>query len=83
MIGEIQSITYNEFLPALFGNNALTPYRGYNAIVNPGITNEFSTAAYRFGHSAVGNDVEFLDNNGNDVARRYVVRSGVLQSGGG
>jgi peroxidase len=68
VIGEIQSITYNEFLPALLGNNALTPYRGYNAAVNPGITNEFSTAAYRFGHSAVGNDVEFLDNNGNDVS---------------
>jgi peroxidase len=68
VIGEIQSITYNEFLPALLGNNALTPYRGYNPSVNVGITNEFSTAAYRFGHSAVGNDVEFLDNNGNDVA---------------
>src|SRR4051812_21496704 len=68
VIGEIQSITYNEFLPALLGNNALTAYRGYNASVNAGITNEFSTAAYRFGHSAVGNDVEFLDNNGNDVA---------------
>ncbi len=68
VIGEIQSITYNEFLPALLGNNALTAYRGYNANVNVGITNEFSTAAYRFGHSAVGNDVEFLDNNGNDVA---------------
>jgi hypothetical protein len=68
VIAEIQSITYNEFLPALLGNNALTTYFGYNASVNPGITNEFSTAAYRFGHSAVGNDVEFLDNNGNKVA---------------
>lgn len=68
VIGEIQAITYNEFLPALLGSNALTPYRGYNAAVNPGITTEFSTAAFRFGHSAVGNDVEFLDNNGNDVA---------------
>ncbi len=68
VIGEIQSITYSEFLPALLGNNALTTYRGYNAAVNPGITNEFSTAAFRFGHSAVGNDVEFLNNNGNDVA---------------
>ncbi|HZZ72927.1 MAG TPA: peroxidase family protein, partial [Pirellulales bacterium] len=68
VIGEIQAITYNEFLPALLGATALTPYRGYNASVNVGVTNEFSTAAYRFGHSAVGNDVEFLDNHGNDVA---------------
>ena len=36
VIGEIQSITYNEFLPALLGNNALTAYRGYNANVNVG-----------------------------------------------
>lgn len=68
VIGEIQAITYNEFLPALLGTNALTSYRGYNATVNPGISNEFSTAAFRFGHSAVGNDVEFLDNNGNEVS---------------
>ncbi|MDB5320508.1 MAG: peroxinectin precursor [Phycisphaerales bacterium] len=64
VIAEIQAITYNEFLPALLGNNALTPYRGYNASVNPGIANEFSTAAFRFGHSMLGDDVEFLDNNG-------------------
>src|SRR5258706_10764559 len=64
VIAEIQSITYNEFLPALLGNNALTPYRGYNPTLNPGIANEFSTAAFRFGHSMLGDDVEFLDNNG-------------------
>ena len=68
VIGEIQAITYNEFLPALLGTHGLTAYHGYSPSVNPGITNEFSTAAFRFGHSAVGNDVEFLDNNGNDVA---------------
>lgn len=67
VIAEIQSITYNGFLPALLGQGALTPYRGYNATVNPGIATEFSTAAYRFGHSMLGDDVEFLDNNGNVV----------------
>jgi len=67
VIGEIQSITYNEFLPALLGTNALTRYRGYNASVNPGIANEFSTAAFRLGHSMLGDDVEFMDNDGNDV----------------
>ncbi|HVT91167.1 MAG TPA: peroxidase family protein [Tepidisphaeraceae bacterium] len=67
VIGEIQAITYNEFLPALLGNGAIRNYTGYKAKVNPGITNEFSTAAFRFGHSMVGNDVEFLDNNGEDV----------------
>ena len=36
--------------------------------MNPGIANEFSTAAFRFGHSMLGDDVEFLDNNGQPVA---------------
>jgi peroxidase len=67
VIGEIQSITYNEWLPALLGNSAMSRYRGYDPTVNPGIANEFSTAAFRFGHSIVGNDVKFIDNNGNST----------------
>ncbi len=67
VIGEIGAITYNQWLPAILGR-PLTPYRGYNANVNPGIANEFSTAAFRFGHSLLGDDVEFLDNDGNEVA---------------
>ncbi len=64
---EIQAITYNEFLPALLGPNALQPYNGYHSNVNPGIANEFSTAAFRLGHSMLEDDVEFLDNNGHDT----------------
>src|SRR5205085_1313505 len=65
--GEIQAITYNEFLPALLGSNALRSYSGYDADVNAGIANEFSTAAYRIGHTLINDDVEFLDNDGNPV----------------
>lgn len=64
---EMQAITYNEFLPALLGPNALPAYRGYNSRVNPGISNEFATAAFRLGHSMLGSDVEFLDNQGNET----------------
>ncbi len=67
VIGELQAITYNEFLPALLGPAALPAYRGYNPRVNPDITNEFSTAAFRLGHSLLGSDIEFLDNAGNEV----------------
>ncbi|MBI3412133.1 MAG: peroxidase [Planctomycetes bacterium] len=67
VIAEIESITFNEFLPALLGSNAVKAYAGYNPFVNPGIANEFSTAAFRVGHTMLGNDVEFLDNNGNEV----------------
>lgn len=68
VIAEIQSITYNEWLPAVLGRGAIDRYTGYDPKVNPGIANEFSTAAFRFGHSMLGNDVEFLDNRGLPVA---------------
>jgi len=53
VIGELQFITYNEFIPALLGPRALAPYRGYNPAIDARIMNEFSTAAYRLGHTLV------------------------------
>ena len=64
VIAEIQAVTYNEWLPSLLGQGAVDRYTGYDATVNPGISNEFATAAFRFGHSLLGDDVEFLDNKG-------------------
>lgn len=66
VIAEIQSITYNEFLPALLGTGAVDRYRGYNANVDPSIANEFSTAAFRM-HSLINDDVEFFGNDGRAV----------------
>ncbi|QDU96105.1 peroxidase family protein [Lignipirellula cremea] len=65
---ELQVITYNEFLPALLGENALADYAGYDPTVNPGIANEFSTAAYRIGHSLLSPELERLDENGEVIA---------------
>ncbi len=53
MIAELQKISY-EFLPALLGTAGLAPWRGYRADVNPGIATEFSTVAFRVGHSMLG-----------------------------
>ena len=48
MIAEIQAITYNEYLPAILGGAKHIPkYTGYIDNVNAGISNEFSTAAFR------------------------------------
>ncbi|HSN83395.1 MAG TPA: peroxidase family protein [Polyangiales bacterium] len=60
----MQGITYNEFLPALLGPNALTPYSGYKETVSPAIFNCFSTAAFRFGHSAVSGTLLRLQADG-------------------
>lgn len=74
VIAELQKITYDEFLPAILGDAALPPYRGYQPSVNPGIANEFSTAAFRFGHSMLSSDIEFLDNNGQAVREQMGLR---------
>lgn len=63
----LQVITYNEFLPALLGPDALSDYTGYDPTVNPGIANEFSTAAYRFGHSLLSPEIQRLDADGNVI----------------
>lgn len=46
---EIQKITYEEWLPSLGIN--LDEYQGYDQAVDPSISIEFSTTAFRFGHT--------------------------------
>ncbi len=68
VIGEIQSITFNEFLPALLGTNVIPAYPGYDPTINPGIATEFSTAGFRLGHSLLAPDVEFINPDGTTKA---------------
>jgi peroxidase len=67
VIGEIQSITYEEFLPALLGRNALASDDRYDPDVNPGIANVFSTAAYRLGHTLLSPSLQRLEENGQSI----------------
>ncbi|HEY7157949.1 MAG TPA: peroxidase family protein, partial [Gemmataceae bacterium] len=66
-IAEAEMITYTEYLPDLLGPNALPAYTGYKPNVNAGIATEFSTVAFRFGHSLLSNEIERQDNNGADI----------------
>lgn len=68
VIAEMQAVTYNEFLPALLGEGAVSPYHGYNPNVDPDISNLFATAAYRFGHSMVSPELLRLNNDGTTIA---------------
>lgn len=52
---EQQYITYNEFLPAV--GVRLPSYRGYDADVNPSLSNEFATVGFRM-HSMVHGDFD-------------------------
>jgi len=67
VIAELQVITYNEYLPALLGADAISEYEGYDSSVNPGIANVFSTAAYRFGHSMLSSELARLNADGTEA----------------
>lgn len=62
--GEVQRITYHEFLPLLLGPEALALYTGYKTNVNAGIDTAFSTAAYRVGHTLLSPALLRLQTNG-------------------
>lgn len=61
---QIQVITYNEFLPMILGYNTIPEYQGYHPEVNPGISNEFAAASFRFGHSMLSPNLLRITNSG-------------------
>jgi peroxidase len=60
-----QAITYKEYLPLLLGPKYMDRYDlnlvpagyfyGYDASIDSSVSNEFTTAAFRFGHSMINN----------------------------
>jgi hypothetical protein len=77
VIAEIQSITFNEFLPALLGREAIDRYDGYDPTVDPSVANEFSTAAFRM-HTFINDDVEFFGNDGRAVHEEVTLAEAFL-----
>jgi peroxidase len=67
-IAEYQQIIYTGWIPAVLGPTALAKYSGYKKDVNATIANEFSTVAFRFGHSLLSSSIERLNNDGTDIA---------------
>jgi hypothetical protein len=66
VIAEIQIITYEEFLPALIGKRALPRYNGYTP-GDPGLFTEFSTGAWRLGHTLINAQLLRVDAHGNEA----------------
>ena len=62
----IQNILFYEFLPAL--GVYLPEYQGYSNRMNPGISNVFSAAAFRIGHTLINSDLLRMDNDGEDIS---------------
>ncbi|KAM9964322.1 hypothetical protein ACTFIW_004080 [Dictyostelium discoideum] len=62
VIEQIQKITYDEYLPTTLGS--FPSYTGYDENVNAQVSNEFTSTAFRFGHSEVGPFMEYYSENG-------------------
>ena len=69
---QMQAITYNEYLPMLLGSDALAPYRGYQPNVDASISNEFSGALYRYGHSALSTTLLRLDKHSKEIRHGHL-----------
>ena len=63
--GLIQNVVYSEWLPSMGVH--LPAYSGYDATINAGISNVFSAAAFRMGHTLLNSVIRRIDNNGNVI----------------
>jgi peroxidase len=61
---EWQHVVYDEYVAKLVGADALGKYHGYRANVDPSIINEWTTAAFRFGHDEASNDTSLTNEDG-------------------
>jgi hypothetical protein len=69
--GEIAAIVYEEWLPAL--GVQLPAYSGYKFFTHPGIMNEFSAAAFRYGHTTINSTLMRMDHNGNPMPQGNIL----------
>ena len=69
-IGLIESVTYNEFLPSL--GIELDSYSGYDSTIDPSISNEFATVAFRMGHSQIGSTMFRLNETRMPVSQGHL-----------
>ncbi|MDH3580084.1 MAG: peroxidase [Hyphomicrobiales bacterium] len=63
---EYQNVVFNEYLPLLLGEENIPAYQGYDENVNPNVAIEFSTAAYRLGHSQISPTIARRDEDGSE-----------------
>lgn len=63
---EVQKITYDDWLPHLIGDATPEDTR-WNRHVSTDISNEFSTAAFRFGHTMVTSEIARIEEDGSET----------------
>jgi len=81
VIGMIQHITFEEFLPALLGES-LQEHSGYLDSVDASLATEFSTVAFRFGHTMLSSKLR-VGEAGNLLLKDAFFSPSYLQANGG
>eukprot|EP00938_MAST-03A_sp_MAST-3A-sp1_P001747 g1747.t1 len=75
LIAEFQHVTYNEYLPALFGRTLFSDDDVvYDEHVHASVSNTFATAAMRFGHTQVQNTIARVHANGTEMSKPLKLR---------
>ena len=79
-IAEWQRIIFRDYVPQLLGSYAPDSYKGYQPELNPGINNEFKSAAFRTGHSMVSASILRRFSNGTRTGGDLLLRDCYFQS---
>ena len=71
VVAEYQHVLYNEWLPIIVGDSFMQAhgltlqkvghFMGYDESVNPHLSTEFATAAFRFGHTLIRSTISKTD----------------------
>jgi len=82
---EYQHIIYNEWLPVVIGKQYMNLYglfplssgysNDYDTSFDPRITNEFSTAAFRFGHSLIPGIINVYNTVGRNINPTFQLKN--------
>ncbi|XP_075215946.1 uncharacterized protein LOC142321606 [Lycorma delicatula] len=73
---QMQHVTYNEFLPVILGPKMMEKlelnsekdgyFKGYDPNINPTVSNNFATAAFRFAHTLLPGMMKLMKNMSNE-----------------
>ncbi|PIC45219.1 hypothetical protein B9Z55_005312 [Caenorhabditis nigoni] len=89
---QVQAIVYREWLPKVLGASFATvvgDYRGYDSDVDSTVANEFTSAAFRFGHGMIQEFYQRLDTSFRNISfgalafQKGTLHSDVLVNEGG